>query len=137
MTQINAYIRFNGNCREAMTFYKECLGGELTMQTVEGTPIEEHMPASARKNILHSTLVKDNLVLLGSDMTGPEGLQRGNGISLCLDCNSEEEIHSYYERLSAGGLATHPLEDAFWGGKFGDLVDKFGNSWLLNYSIPQ
>jgi PhnB protein len=39
MTQINAYLTLNGNCREAMTFYKECLGGELTMQAVEDSPI--------------------------------------------------------------------------------------------------
>lgn len=134
MAQINAYIRFNGNCREAMTFYKECLGGELTMQEIEGSPIEPHMPADAKKNILHATLIKDNLILLASDMYGPEGLQRGNSISLCLDCNSEEEIYRYYDKLSAGGLATHPLEDAFWGGKFGDLIDRYGNSWLLNYA---
>ena len=37
MTQINAHLTFNGNCHEAMTFYKECFGGELSMQTLAGT----------------------------------------------------------------------------------------------------
>ena len=82
MTQINAYLTFNGNCREAMTFYKECLGGELNMQTVEGSPMEDQMPAHAKKQILHASLIKDDLVLLGSDMSRPGKLIKGNTISL-------------------------------------------------------
>ncbi len=34
MTQIHSYLTFSGNCREAMTFYRECLGGILMLQTV-------------------------------------------------------------------------------------------------------
>jgi PhnB protein len=34
MTEINPYLNFNGSCREAMNFYKECLGGELTLMAV-------------------------------------------------------------------------------------------------------
>ena len=44
MTTINAYLTFNGDCREAMTFYKECLGGELTLETAKGSPMESHWP---------------------------------------------------------------------------------------------
>jgi PhnB protein len=44
MTTINAYLTFNGNCRQAMTFYRECLGGELTLQAVKGSPMEGHWP---------------------------------------------------------------------------------------------
>ena len=39
MAQLNAYLRFNGKCREAMTFYQACLGGELTIQTVGESPM--------------------------------------------------------------------------------------------------
>ncbi len=58
MAQINAYLNFNGNCREAMQFYKSCLGGELTVQTVEGSPIEFQCPVSMRHHVLHSSLLK-------------------------------------------------------------------------------
>ena len=82
MTQINAYLTFNGNCREAMSFYQECLGGELNLQTVAGSPMENEMPAEAKQKILHSSLTRDSLVLLGSDLAGPEGVVKGNTISL-------------------------------------------------------
>ena len=138
MTQINAYLFFNGNCREAMTFYKECLGGELTMQTVEGSPAENQMPAEAKQHIMHASLIKDGLVLMGSDMVGPDGVVKGNIISLLLNCSSEEEIKSFFSKLSLGGQIIGPLKEEFWGATFGQLTDKFGMSWMLNYAkTPQ
>lgn len=133
MTQINSYLTFNGNCREAMTFYKECLGGELVLQTVGESPMAEKMPPQMKKSILHSTLTKGNLVLMGSDMVEENGLIKGNSVSLMLNCSSEDEIKSCYTNLSNGGNATHPLENTFWGALFGDLVDKYGNHWLLHF----
>ncbi|WP_341225476.1 VOC family protein [uncultured Arcticibacterium sp.] len=134
MKQINAYLTFNGSCREAMTFYKECLGGELTFQTIGESPMSEKMPAKMKESILHATLTKGQVVIMATDCVRPEGLIKGNAVSLSLNCSSDEEIKSCYEKLSAGGHANHPLEDTFWGAVFGDLTDKFGNNWLLNYS---
>lgn len=133
MTKLHCYLTFNGNCKEAMTFYKKCLGGELIIQTIGESPMAEKMPASMKAFILHSTLTNNNLVLMGSDMVGEQGLQKGNSVSLMLHCCSKEEIHSLYEKLSDGGVATHPVEHSFWGALFGDLTDKFGNQWLLHY----
>jgi PhnB protein len=132
MTQINAYLTFNGNCREAMTFYQACLGGELNMQTVEGSPMENEMPAEAKYRILHASLIKDSLVLLGSDMAGPDGVVKGNTISLSLNCNSEKEIKTYFSNLSSGGQIVHPLHE-FFAGTMGTLTDKFERDWLLYY----
>jgi PhnB protein len=131
--EINSYLTFNGNCREAMMFYKNCLGGELVFQTIGESPISDKMPAKMKNYILHSTLKKDKLVLLASDMASEKGLIKGNAVSLMLDCNSEAEIKEYYKKLSEGGEQTHPLENTFWGALFGNLTDKFGNNWLLHF----
>ncbi len=131
--QINSYLTFSGNCREAMTFYKECIGGELHFQTVGDSPLADKMPQEMKACILHSTLTKDALLLMGSDMVSEKGLVKGNTISLSLNCSSVEEIKTCYTKLSEGGSADHVLEDSFWGAMFGDLTDKFGNHWLLNF----
>ena len=131
--QIHSYLTFNGNCREAMTFYQNCLGGELTFQTVGESPLSEQMPQKMRECILHATLTKSPLVLMASDIVNGTGLIKGNNISLSLQCSSEEEITLCYSKLSAGGTANHPLEDSFWGALFGGLTDKFGNHWLLSF----
>ena len=133
MTLINSYLTFNGNCREAMNFYKDCLGGELTLQTIGESPLADKMPPQMKECILHASLVKDSLVLMGSDMVGEKGLIKGNNVSLAINCSSDEEIQNFYEKLSAGGNKDHALEESFWGATFGDLTEKYGNHWLLNF----
>jgi PhnB protein len=133
MTQINTYLTFNGNCREAMSFYKDCLGGELTLQTIGESPIAAKMPQQMKGYILHATLINEALIMMASDMVGNEGLIKGNAVSLMLNCSSDDAIRNYYSKLSEGGTATHPLEDSFWGALFGGLTDKFGNHWLLHF----
>ncbi len=134
MTQINSYLTFNGNCREAMIFYKECLGGELSFQTIGESPLPEKMSAKMKRYIVHATLKNDKLILMGSDMVCEKGLLKGNATSMMLNCSSEKEIKVSYKKLSAGGEQTHPLEETFWGAVFGGLIDKYGNNWLLNYT---
>lgn len=134
MRTINSYLTFNGNCREAMTFYKKCLGGELTFQTIGESPVWKKKPGKMKDFILHSSLRNGGLWLMGSDMVSENGLIKGNAVSLTLSCSSEKEIRSCYKKLSAGGEATHPLEDTFWNALFGGLTDKYGNIWMLNYN---
>lgn len=132
MTQINAYLTFGGNCREAMRFYQQCLGGELTIQTVGESPAASEMPEHMKGSVLHSTLVNDTVVIMASDMVGDQGLVKGNSVSLMINCSNEDEIYALYSKLSAGGHATYPVEPTFWGALFGNLVDKYGNQWLLH-----
>lgn len=136
MTKINSYLTFNGNCREAMTFYKECLGGELMLQTVGESPISEQMPDQMKECILHAMLTSGNIVIMGSDMS-PLKLIKGNAVSLMLNFSSEEETRKIYASLSKGGDSSQPLEVMFWGALFGHLTDKFGNQWMFNFDANQ
>ncbi|HZE85927.1 MAG TPA: VOC family protein, partial [Puia sp.] len=124
-TQINAYLNFNGNCREAMSFYKDALGAELMLQTVAESPMAGNMPPELQGKILHSVLTKGSITLFGSDMIG-NGLVAGNSVSLTINCSSEEEIDTFFANLSSGGKIKDPLADMFWGAKYGSLKDKFG-----------
>lgn len=137
MKQIHSYLTFNGNCREAMSFYQECLGGELFLQTIGESPMADKMPLQMKNCILHSTLKNDNFIIMASDMVGDKGLIKGTNVSLMLNCSSEEDIQNTYQKLAIDGQATHPLEHTFWGALFGGLTDKFGNQWLLNFDKTQ
>jgi PhnB protein len=136
MSTINSLLIFNGNCREAMTFYKKCLGGTLTFQTVGESSLSEPMSKKMKDCILSCTLQNGSLLLMGSDMVPEEGLIKGNAVSLTLTCGSEIEIRNNYKKLSAGGLAREPLKYNYHGVLFGGLIDKYGNTWLLNYHKP-
>jgi PhnB protein len=130
MAQINAYLTFDGNCREAMTFYRDCFGGELNMQTVAGSPMEDQFHPEARRMILHAHLANKTLTLQGSDMNGREKLVRGNTILLSLQCTSENEIRTFFRKLAKGGKVVHPLHE-FFAGVMGTLTDRFEKDWIL------
>ncbi len=116
-----------------MTFYHQCLGGDLNLQKVSESPMAAQMPSEMGGHILHGTLIKDGIVLMGSDMRG-NSLVAGNTVGLCLNCSSDEEINTYFENLSAGGNVVMPLHQTFWGATYGELTDKYGLNWMLNYS---
>lgn len=130
MATINIYLAFNGNCSEAMTFYKDCFDGELTFETVKGSPMESHWPKEAQNKILHSSLVSNEITILGNDMIDPNGLTIGNNVTLALVCKTDEEIELYFQRLSKDGIVKYPLHN-FYNGKIGGIIDKYGVNWFL------
>lgn len=134
MTHIGCYLTFNGNCRQAMTFYQECLGGDLLLETVGDSVLPGEMPKQITDCIVHATLTNGALILQGSDLAPSTGLVKGNNVSLVLHCSSEEEMNLLYKSLSAGGKSNGPIEETYWGAMFADLTDKFGNQWLLNFN---
>ncbi|MBI4122372.1 MAG: VOC family protein [Parcubacteria group bacterium] len=135
MPKLNPYLRFNDEkCKEAMTFYKECIGGELTFQTIGETPMAQEMPKEDQNRIMHASLKKGDFELFGSDMMRDKAVV-GDNVVLSINCESEAEIKTLFEKLSAGGEVFMPLEKQFWGALFGVITDKFGFEWMLNYPM--
>lgn len=129
---IHAYLTFNGNCKEAMKFYQKCLGGELRFQTLGESPLSEKMPTKMKKCILQATLSSRHFLLMGSDLVSEEGLLKGNGVSLVLNCESEKDIRTQYIKLSQGGEQLQPLKKTSWNKLFGTIKDRYGFYWMLN-----
>lgn len=132
--QLTPYLFFEGSCREAITFYQACLGGELLIQTFGESPMGHEMPDAARQRVMHSSLTNGILTLFASD-AGAMGrtLVRGNSLRLCLNCASQDQITTLFAQLAAGGTVNDALTDTAWGATFGSLTDQFGVHWLLNY----
>lgn len=133
MTQVNAYINFNGHCKEALNFYRQCLGGELHLQKISESPMAAQMPSQKGGQILHGTLVSKAIVIMGSDIS-PANFLQGNNINLCLQCSSKEEMEDFFDSLSKAGSVKTPLHQTFRGDTYGELTDRFGINWILNYS---
>jgi len=134
MAEMNAYLKFQGNCREAMTFYHSCLGGNLNLMTIGETPaVRDQMPVVMHSLIMHAVLTRGSVMLMGSDMIGAEVYTQGNALTICLVCKSREEIDTLYTKLSEGGKMTTPLAEMFFG-LYSDFTDKYGFNWMLQYS---
>ncbi|MCX2484572.1 VOC family protein [Pedobacter sp. MR2016-24] len=132
-TTISPYLTFDGNAREAMTFYRDALGGELSLMAVKDTNMGSQCMGTDENAIMHSSLIKDSLVLMASDMIGNRTLQLGNNFAISVNCSSEEEINTFYKNISAGGEIIDPLKIQFWGALFGVVKDKFGMVWMFNF----
>ncbi|MEI8278666.1 MAG: VOC family protein [Bacteroidota bacterium] len=134
--EFNIYLFYNGNCEEAMNFYKEALGGKVEMMSRYG---EAPVPCSeAYKNkIMHGVLVVDDFKLMFSDANEGHDVAIGTNYSVSLNFHSDEAIESAYYAISKGGKVTMPLQDTFWGAKFGMCTDKFGVNWMFNWDKPQ
>ena len=128
MSKINTYINFKNNCREAMTFYQACLGGELTLQIVKESPMKDMFPGHLQDLILHASLTKGDLILLGSDMPNEDADGANGPVSLMLACDTKAELLSTFDKLGKGGKVVHPVE-SFFAGTMGNLTDKFGIRW--------
>ncbi|MEJ2560857.1 MAG: VOC family protein [Anaerolineae bacterium] len=77
-------------------------------------------------------------VLMGSDRPAAMGpTTPGNNSSISVSTDSEAEATRVFNRLSAGGQVTMPLEKAFWGSYFGMLTDRFGIQWMVSYDYNQ
>lgn len=132
MIQANPYLTFDGNCREAMTFYRDCFGGELTLQTIAETPIADQCPAGMQDQIMHSRLGNGDFLLMATDMTHADKFITGNDMAISLNFDDEKEINRCFSTLSDEGNILDPLEEKSWGGLFGVVEDEFGKVWMLN-----
>ncbi|HUX37223.1 MAG TPA: VOC family protein [Rectinemataceae bacterium] len=137
MPQIIAYLTFEGLCREAMNFYKDSIGGELTIMSVGQSPVSAQMPKEAQNLVMHAELKAGAISLMASDNLDKGAVTIGTAINLMLNCASEDEIRSIFPRLAQGGRVNSDLKVEFWGSLYGDITDKYGLRWMLNFDLPK
>ena len=53
MLRCTPFLLFDGNCAEAMTFYHNCLGGELTLTKLGDTPMKAQFPPEKYNRIIN------------------------------------------------------------------------------------
>lgn len=139
--KLSTYLTFDGQAREAFTFYQQVLGGTLEMMTFAQAPEAEHFPAEHRERIMHVCLTLDDYRLMASDtMPGMDcgsGSYEGiKGCSISLHPDSVAEGERLFAGLSAGGQVVMPMEKTFWAERFGMFTDRFGVFWMVNCEHP-
>lgn len=129
MATLIPYLNFYGRCTEAMNFYKDIFGGELSLQLAGDSPAKDQMPSRLHDQVMHSHLKSDTIEIMASDMAPVQPLE-GNTVYLALICSSEQEVRNFFDKLSEGAKIEQPLTQAFFGW-FGSLEDKFGKHWMF------
>ena len=129
-SRLNPYISFDNSTRQAMEYYRDVFGGNLTMNTF-GEFGQADSPDADK--IMHSQLETDTgFTLMASDT--PAGMPRnpGDTITISLSGDDADTLRGYWEKLSDGGSVTMPLEKQAWGDEFGMCRDRFGVPWMVN-----
>lgn len=133
MNRLQPYINFNGRCKDAMLFYRSCLGGELQMQKISESPMAMQIPSAKAGYILHASLNTEQIQLMASDVNS-EPFIAGNNIQLSLECGTMKELENCFTSLKKGGKEITGLHQTFWGSYYGELQDPFGIRWMLHFS---
>jgi PhnB protein len=130
-TQLNPYLGFRDNAKDAMEFYQTVFGGALQLNTFKEFDASED-PSEDNK-IMHAVLeTDDGITIMASDTPASMGYQTTSNISMSLSGDDEARLRKYYDKLSANGTVTLPLEKAPWGDHFGMCNDQFGVRWMVN-----
>lgn len=132
--QLNPYLNFDGNCEEALNFYKEILDGRIEVVTRYDEPSMK-APEEFKNKILHARFYFGDEMIFASDvMPGKSGNQAPGRVALTLGFRDEVLAEKIFRQLVAGGTIGVPFVKQFWGDWHGNLVDRFGIRWMLNAS---
>ncbi len=126
--KLNPYLALPGTAREAMERYQSVLGGELLIHTFGDTGME----GPGADGVMHASLqTETGFTLMASDL--PPGMEMAPSLgTISLSGDDDAELRGYWEGLSAGSVVVMPLERQMWGDVFGQCVDAFGVSWMVN-----
>ena len=81
--------------------------------------------------------MNDVLGVMASDTMPGMPFKQGNNFSICINCESPQELERLFSAVGERGKVTMPLQDTFWGARFGMLTDQFGINWMFNFEKPK
>jgi uncharacterized glyoxalase superfamily protein PhnB len=113
-----------GSAVEALEWYKRAF---------DAKEMDRQLDPSGK--IMHASLkIGDSLVMLsdifpGSDMRDP--LYAGPSVSVHVFSKNIDKL--WGKAVAAGAKVNMPLDNQFWGARYGRLADPFGHSWSFSY----
>ena len=134
-SRLNPYLNFNGNARQALEFYQSVFGGDLNVNTFGQLGGMEGADAD---KIMHGQLETGaGYTIMAADVPSHMEYQPLAGAAVSLSGDDGDAMRGYWQKLSAAGAVTVPLEKQMWGDEFGMCTDQFGVPWMVNISQPQ
>ena len=123
MHTVTVHLWFNGNCREAVEFYKKALGMEV---------VEPPVTTPDGSGILHALLkLGDSRVMMADAWPGgyEQGPKESATAGIYLYVGDSDTL--YNRAVEAGCEVTQPIMDTFWGDRNGQVKDPFGHVWSI------
>ncbi|MEQ8715977.1 MAG: VOC family protein [Acidimicrobiales bacterium] len=130
---IHPYLFFTHTTREAMSRYRDILGGQLDIMSLADLPDGEEVPFEVPDDfVVHAALTfgDGDLLMASDDPTGDGSGVKGAAVNITI--TDHDEARRIFEALAEGGSVQMPIGETFWSPLFGSCVDRFGVSWMVN-----
>lgn len=128
------FLLFDGNCAEAMTFYHDCLGGQLTITKLGASPMKDQFPPAMHDRVINAHLKSDHVELSATDwMAAPQYLPTyGDIFAIFILGDGYDELNAVFSKLSVGAKTDRfqPLHQLPIG-TYGQFCDKYGYHWIF------
>lgn len=132
--QVQPYLFFDGRCEEALDFYSNTLGAEITalirFKDNPEPPPPGMVPPDAEDKIMHANFRIGETTVMASD-GNCGGKPNFQGFSLSLTAMNPAEAEQLFTALAEGGQVEMPLTKTFFSPSFGMVADRFGVSWMV------
>jgi uncharacterized glyoxalase superfamily protein PhnB len=119
---------------QALEFYKEAFGAVPgnAMPTPEGRIIHADMTIGGQAIYLVDEF-PENLAE-GGVMASPARL-KGTTVAIALVVDDADAV--FDRAVKAGASAHMPVENTFWGARYGQVLDPYGHLWEINQEVQQ
>lgn len=134
MLQCTPFLLFDGNCAEAMTFYQDCLGGDLRLTPLGDTPMKAQFPEDKHGRIINAQLRSGAIDISATDWMASPSFDPllGNMSALFVTGANVDELRPVFDRL-AREAQKERFQDlrAMPFGVYGQFYDRFGVQWIF------
>ena len=136
--QLEMFINFNGNCREAAEFYAKVFKSTVNnLMTYGEAPPDPNYPLNEadRDRIMYAGIPVGGMVLMFMDAPADHPLTMGDSITPTISTCNKDEVTELFNELKEGGEVIMELGQAFFSELYGMVKDKFGVIWqILHYT---
>ena len=135
--QLELFINFDGNCREAVEFYAKVFKSKVSnLMTYGDAPPDSNytVPDADKNRIIYAGVPLGNIVVMFSDIPSGSPFVAGNNISPTVSTDDKDEVTRLFNELKEGGEVYMELQQTFFSELFCMVKDKFGVIWqVLHY----
>lgn len=127
--ELNAYLFFPGNAEEAIAFYQQVFGGQVSVTRLGD--VNPSAPAEQKNLVINALLSGGDITLRASDREGTSTSEQTR-VELSLIGTDDARLRALFDALAVGGTVRAKLERQFWGDVFGAVTDRYGIGWQIN-----
>ncbi len=126
MRTVTPYLVISGAAR-AIDFYKKAFGAK----EIDRSPMPDG-------SLMHATIrIGDSVLMMSDEFPGSDSKSptSAGATTFNLHVYSKDVDKLWNQAVAAGAKPTMPLEDQFWGERYGKLQDPFGHIWSVSMVV--